>query len=150
LARFQPVFDQSVGAPGETTRTELVREELDAEGTVLEADDDLTTELVAEYAIDLGFSVTAQLPANDQLVDVQPGDGNFASIFNPTETLIGAPQRVRAVRVRLSVRSREADREAALPGGLYRFQLLPQTGWARVRTFQADIALQNQMDVRWL
>ena len=59
-------------------------------------------------------------------------------------------ERVRAVRARLSVRSREADRDVALPGGLYRFRLLPDNGWARVRTFQADILLQNQMDVRWL
>jgi hypothetical protein len=52
------------------------------------------------------------------------------------------------VRARLSVRSREADRDVALTGGLYRFKL-PDGAWARVRTFQADIVLPNQMDVRW-
>jgi hypothetical protein len=147
LTRFQPIFDQSLGAPGEATRTELVREELAADGTVIEAAGDLTTELVAEYAIDLGFSVTAQLPATNQLIDVQPGDGNFATIFGANLN-VSAPQRVRAVRARLSVRSREADRDAALPNGLYRFKL-PDGAWARVRTFQADIALPNQLDVRW-
>ena len=88
----------------------------------IEVPGDLTTELVAEYAVDLGFSVTAQLPAANNAVDVQPGDGNFATIF-PAAPAVGNPQRVRAVRARLSVRSREADREAAIPGGLYRFQL---------------------------
>ena len=148
ITRFQPIFDQSLGAPGEATRTELVREELAADGTVIEAAGDLTTELVAEYAVDLGFSVTAQLPATNQLIDVQPGDANFATIFGANLN-VSAPQLVRAVRARLSVRSREADRDVALPGGLYRFKL-PDGAWARVRTFQADIALPNQMDVRWL
>jgi hypothetical protein len=56
---------------------------------------------------------------------------------------------VRAVRVRLSVRSREADRTAAITlPGLYRIKL-PDGDWARVRTFQADVALQNQIDTRW-
>jgi len=55
--------------------------------------------------------------------------------------------------VRLSVRSREADREAdILPGpgvaaGFYRIGLGPDgtAPFARVRTVQADIALRNQM-----
>jgi hypothetical protein len=145
--RFQPVFNQSLGAPGEATRTELVRQELDAAGTDLETLGANTTELVAEYAIDLSFSVTAWLQASNQLLDMQPGTANFDAIFN-TNLLIAAPQRVRAVRVRLSVRSREADRDVGLPNGLYRFKL-PDGAWARVRTFQADIALPNQLDVRW-
>jgi type II secretory pathway pseudopilin PulG len=147
LTRFQPVFNQSLGAPGEATRTELVRQELDAAGTDLETLGANTTELVAEYAIDLSFSVTAWLQASNQLLDMQPGTANFDAIFN-TNLLIAAPQRVRAVRVRLSVRSREADRDVGLPNGLYRFKL-PDGAWARVRTFQADIALPNQLDVRW-
>jgi len=148
-ARFQPLFDQSAGAPGEATRTELVRQELDATGAVVEAVGDATTELVAEYAVDLGFSVTAQLPATNALVDVQPADATtFQTVFAANPLDIGAPERVRAVRVRLSVRSREADRDAPIPGGLYRFRL-PDGAWARVRTFQADVVLENQMDVRW-
>jgi hypothetical protein len=150
LARFAPLWAASAGAPGEATRTELVREELDANGVVIENPGNLTTELVAEYAVDLGFSVTAQLPNANVAVDVQPGDANFPTIFAAAPA-VGNPQRVRAVRARLSVRSREADREAAIPGGLYRFRLLPapDTSWARVRTFQADIGLPNQEDVRW-
>jgi hypothetical protein len=146
--RFQPLWDQSAGAPGEATRTELVRQELNANGVVIEAAGDATTELVSEYAVDLGFSVTAQLPGQNVLTDIQPATTNFQTIFAANPLAIGWPERVRAVRVRLSVRSREADRETAIPGGLYRFRL-PDGAWARVRTFQADIALENQMDVRW-
>jgi hypothetical protein len=153
LARFLPVFAQSAGAPGEMTRTELVRDELNAAGAPIETAPELTTELVSEYAVDLGFSVTAQLPSSNALVDVQPGDGNFATIFAAAPASVGAPQRVRAVRARLSVRSREADRGTNVTlGGLYRFELpdgVPGSRWARVRTFQADIALPNQLDVRW-
>ena len=61
---------------------------------------------------------------------------------------VGLPQRVRTVRARLSVRSREADRETEIAGGLYRFKLADKQ-YARVRTFQADIALPNQLGVTW-
>jgi hypothetical protein len=152
LARFRPVFDQSAGAPGEMTRTELVRDELNAAGAPIETGTDLTTELVAEYAVDLGFSVTAQHPTTNVLQDIQPSAGTFVDIFAAAPAAVGAPQRVRAVRARLSVRSREADRDTSIPGGLYRFRLpdgVPGGTWARVRTFQADIALPNQLDVRW-
>jgi hypothetical protein len=149
IARFAPLWTASAGAPGEATRTELVREELNPLNSApIEAGTDLTTELVAEYAVDLGFSVTAQLVGANTAVDIQPNSGNFTQIFDATPANIGNPQRVRAVRARLSVRSREGDREAAIPGGLYRFKL-PDGVWARVRTFQADIALPNQADVRW-
>ena len=68
------------------------------------------------------------------------------------------PQRIRVVRTRLSVRSREADRRGqADPNGLgelYRIALNPgvpaaDQRWARVRTLQADISLPNQLGVTW-
>jgi hypothetical protein len=147
--RFKPLWDASAAAPGEATRTELVREELDTKGDPINRPGDLTTELAAEYAVNLEFSATAQLPATNTAVDIQPGSGGFQQIFALDPENVGNPQRVRAIRARLSVRSREADREAAIPGGLYRFQLPDTKAWARVRTFQADIALPNQEDVRW-
>jgi hypothetical protein len=143
-ARFQPLFTASANAPGEATRTELVRDELDLSGEPIDAE----TELVAEYGVDLGFSATAWMIGANNAIDVQPGDGNFATFFPATEAAVADPQRVRAVRARLSVRSREADRQAAIPGGFYRFKL-PDGDWARVRTFQADISLPNQEAVRW-
>jgi hypothetical protein len=79
-----------------------------------------------------------------------PGDGNFATFFSPTATG-DRPQGVRTVRVRLGVRSREADRPANITGGtgVYRFKVGANDGWARVRTFQAEVSLPNQMGVRW-
>jgi hypothetical protein len=72
----------------------------------------------------------------------------------------GTAQRLRAVRARLSVRSRDPDREANLnagptvAAGLYRFRVVPaQPGvpaqFARVRTMQADIALHNHTGILW-
>jgi hypothetical protein len=69
------------------------------------------------------------------------------------------PQRIRAIRARLSVRSREADRLAGMPDGggvigpgLFRIGLgsAGTAPFARVRTVQADIALRNQRGVAWL
>ena len=58
------------------------------------------------------------------------------------------------------MRSREADRAAGVQAdanptatrGLFRFNLNLGAGldsFARVRTFQADVALNNQRDVLW-
>ena len=160
IARFAPLFAASAGedagVPGEATRTELVREELDANGTVIDGtgvNAERTLEIAAEYAVDLAFSVTAQLPGTSTAVSVTDAEedaADFDQVFDPTpdNSAIGNPQGVRAVRVRLSVRSREADRPGPISGGFFRFKL-PDGDWARVRTFQADVALPNQADVRW-
>lgn len=146
--RWQPLFDASAGAPGEDSRTELVREELNAAGQVIAGSSDI----VAEYAVDLDFSVSGQLAANTPgLVRAVPGVGsNFATFF-ATTAAGDRPQGVRTVRVRLGVRSREADRPANITGatGVYRFKVGPNDGWARVRTFQAEVSLPNQMGVQW-
>jgi hypothetical protein len=141
---WKALFDASKGAPGEDTRTELVRDQLDADGKLVPN----STEVVAEYAVDLQFSVFGQpatgIPA---VVFSAPGDANFGTFFK--ENGVGDfPERVRSVRARLSVRSREADRTTGIPGGLYRFQIAASQ-WARVRTFQADVALPNQASVQW-
>jgi Tfp pilus assembly protein PilW len=143
-ARWAPVFSSSSGAPGEDSRTELIREELDAANSIVANSRDL----VAEYAVDLDFAVTGQLVANTPSVTTAaPGSAGFVTFFQAGA--LGRPQGVRSVRVRLSVRSREGDREANIPGGgLFRFQIGPAQ-WARVRTFQADVALPNQANVQW-
>src|SRR5216684_313969 len=51
---YASLFTKSAGAPGEDTRFELVRVELDADGNEMEN----TLELVAEYAVDLKFALT--------------------------------------------------------------------------------------------
>jgi hypothetical protein len=141
---FAPLFAASSGdaavPPGETTRTELVRQELDINGDPIPD----TLELVAEYAVDLDFEIGAVVTGAVQTLR----SSEWSSIFPVNEDDVGLPQRVRTVRARLSVRSREADREAAIDGGLYRFKL-GTNQYSRVRTFQADIALPNQLGVEW-
>ncbi len=147
-ARWTPLFNASSAAPGEDDRTELVREELDADGAVIAGSSDI----VAEYAVDSEFSVTGQLLAatpTTALVTSIPGDSNFQQFFAPAMTG-DRPQGVRTVGVRFSVRSREADRPSNITaGGLYRFKLGDNLDWARVRTFQSEIALPNQSGVQW-
>ncbi len=147
---YKPMFR---GGPSyESTRRELIREELDLEGNQIEG----TLELISEYAVDLGFSLfvsqantglTAVTPANAPTVAGVPGAG-------------GTPQRIRAVRAWLSTRSQEADRSAqisytpAVPGPTrLRMSLNPDRAsdppFARVRTLQSTVALNNQAAIRW-
>ncbi|HTQ05373.1 MAG TPA: prepilin-type N-terminal cleavage/methylation domain-containing protein [Polyangiaceae bacterium] len=145
---WQPLFTASQGAPGEASRTELVRDQLDSNGNVIAG----SADVVAEYAVDLAFSVLGQLnPATagaaPALTQAAPGSATFTQFF-AANAQGDLPERVRTVRVRLSVRSREADRAVGIPGAFYRFQV-DANSWARVRTFQADVALPNQAGVQW-
>jgi hypothetical protein len=147
-AAWKPLFDASKGAPGEASRTELVRDELDSAGNTIAG----TTDIVAEYAVDLGFSILGQLApggagAAPTLTQAEAGSSTFKQ-FYAANAQGDSPELVRSVHVRLSVRSREADRETGIPGGFYRFQVESKM-WARVRTFQADVALPNQAGVQW-
>jgi len=133
------LFTASQGATGEDARTELVRDQLNSTGGVVAN----STEIVAEYAVGLEFAVFGQLAiGNPTLALSVPTDSTFAT-YTGTR-----PQGIRAVRMRLSVRSREGDRAAKISGGLFRFRI-GTSEWARVRNFQADIALPNQRSVRW-
>jgi Tfp pilus assembly protein PilW len=145
-AAWKPIWDASKDAPGEADRTDLVRDELDANGAVIAG----SMDIAAEYAVDLEFGVTGATSATgDTLKYSASSAADFGDFFGNA----GNPQWVRAVRVRMSVRSREADRGANItgPGGgrIYRFRLGANLGWARVRTFQADVPLPNQAAVRW-
>lgn len=140
---FDPLFDASAGEAnplGEGTRTELVRQELDVDGMPIDG----TLELVAEYAVDLDFEVGAVVGTAIQQLNA----AEWTAVFPVNEDAAGAAQRVRTVRARLSIRSREADRQSGIDGGLYRFAL-GEGQYARVRTFQADIGIANQLRVTW-
>jgi len=145
------------GPTQDDERTELVREELDVNGTVIAG----TTELVAELAVDLGFSLfVAPTTASAGL---QRLDDAAVESYAGNPTVLGAgagPQLIRAVRAWLSVRSQEADRSTALdltpalPGpSRLRISLNPTDGtlppFARVRTQQATIPLANQARITW-
>lgn len=140
---YDPIYADPPAGSYEETRTELVRTEMQPDGTSTFAG---TEELVAEYAVDLKFGIThLQLTTPPKLTRVAEGDADgFAA---------AAPHLIRAVHARLGVRSREGDREADVPAGftgLYRVPLNNgQAPFARVRTLQADIALRNNYGVRW-
>jgi hypothetical protein len=158
---YAPLYSADAIGPFDESRTELVRVELDTAGNPIAG----TEELVAEYAVDFKLGITVAQPSvtgptlktvlstdTDDEVDNWAGDpsGKAAGVNR-------GPHLVRSVRVRLSVRSREADRDgdvianAHVAPGLYRIALGPDgtAPFARVRTLQADIALRNQMKALW-
>jgi type II secretory pathway pseudopilin PulG len=173
--RYAALF--ATGPATDTGRTELIREELDARGAPITDSAGISlAEIVSEFAVDLAFSVVAsQVVTNsagaqaEQLAAVA-GSDRSAWVgptwgANPATAAIGnkGPQLVRTVRARLSVRSREADRQANVStygdggtdpvmGGLYRFRVSGGAGasFARVRTMQADIAIRNSRSATWL
>jgi hypothetical protein len=110
-------------------------------------------ELVAEYAVDfrVGVGAVSSAPSSEPtLVQLDEGDSGFQT-YTTTPSAGGTPQRLRSLRVRLSVRSREGDRdERSFAGGLYRVGLGANGAapFARVRTLQADVMLNNNANVQ--
>lgn len=155
VAGYKNLYDNSADGPGEADRTELMRVELGIDGKVLDA----TEEIVAEYAVDLNLQVTAVTSitgcCDPNLSLLPPTDPMFPKFTGPVDKTVNTPELVRGVRVRLGVRSRESDRLVNLPNpadqGLFRFNIGSgtDTPFARVRTFQADVALHNQADILW-
>jgi prepilin-type N-terminal cleavage/methylation domain-containing protein len=144
---------------GDDDRHELVRYEIDAtDGAPIAG----TVELVAEYAVDLRFGGTVATDVANGATAVQtlkrytPSAAGIDAFYTyarkPTLTPTQpGPERVRGVQVRLAVRSRLPDRDTALlapAGSLFRFKLA-NGKYARVRSLQAEVALNNQLGVFW-
>jgi type II secretory pathway pseudopilin PulG len=150
---YAPIY--AAQGPGDADRTELVRVELNTAGAYIAG----TEEVVAEYAVDLRFGISVTQNTGSDPVVGAVADGEIAQWAGTTVGMAvnRGPQRVRAVRARLSVRSREADRDGAInpsgtvAQGLYRIDLGLQgtSSFARVRTVQTDVALRNQVGVTW-
>jgi type II secretory pathway pseudopilin PulG len=147
------------GGPSyEATRRELVRVEQDVDGV----EDASTLELIAEYAVDLDFSLFVASSTGGPLTRLA-GPANVATFAGNVQGLAvgNGPQLIRAVHAWLSVRSQEADRDSALtapariaPGpNLLRISVNPTDGtappFARVRTLQSTIPLPNQASATW-
>lgn len=145
VERFAPLFATSAQGPHDTERTELIREELDPSGNLIEG----TEELIAEYAVDLRFQLTVQQLALGPLTHVNEND-LFTWAGTPAQRTAGrGPQFIRAVHTWLSVRSRVADRDSNISvatGPHYRVGLGSGGGapFARIRTIQSRAALHNQ------
>lgn len=169
---------------GDNGRTELVRVELDENGDELPE----TLELVAEYAVDLKFGITVAQESgspdvtNPQLTRFPITPNGNATVYEragDVTTANAEPERIRAVQVRFSTRTRAPDRDvniafdpnapASSPigpdGRRYRFLIpgavagvdsltdTPPVGappaYARMRTLYADVALPNQAHIPW-
>jgi hypothetical protein len=143
----------------EKNRTELVRRELDASAsdneTELSINNVQQVELVTEYAVGFRLDITAITPnpdlSNPAVAFVSQEDGTFDSFVGAPGA--ANPQRIRALRVRLAVRSREPDRESNTVAGGFRIGLNVGGGsngpFARVRTLQADVMLNNNANATW-
>jgi hypothetical protein len=153
---------------GDADRTELARVELDTSGDPIQG----TEEMVAQFAVDLRFSLTVAtsvVGGSDPVLETVPDDDVSTTWAGDITGLPGntGPERIKSVRVRLSVRSREADRgedissatvtDPSVAPGFYRIGLgnpaisvaPPGAPFARVRHLQADVALNNQMGIFW-
>jgi hypothetical protein len=146
-ANYAALYAASAAVPYDDTRTELRRVELDpSTGQALAG----TEELVTQYAVDLKFGL---LVDNRQLGAIEPD--MLAIPFGSAD--VEAPpaglHRVRGVRVRLGVRTRDADRDSDLnpDAGLYRIGVGDGGAgpFARVRTLQADVMLNNTASIPW-
>jgi hypothetical protein len=104
-------------------------------------------ELVTQYAVDLKFG----LLLDDRGVATEPA--MTAIPFDDTAVVGSLPHRIRGVRLRLGVRTRDADRETDLnpDAGLYRIGVGDGGAgpFARVRTLQADVMLNNTASIPW-
>ncbi|WP_437592186.1 PilW family protein [Sorangium sp. So ce1000] len=160
---------------GDNGRTELVRVELGDQDQELPE----TLELIAEYAVDLKFGISVATESatpgitNPQITRLPITTPENTAVYTTTAEngqIGAAPQRVRAVQVRLSTRTRAPDRDVGIlpagPDGRRLRFLIPgivasantygdtvpdgsPPVYARMRTLYADIALPNQAYVQW-
>jgi hypothetical protein len=155
--QYQGLYDRSTHGLAayhkgtvEPDRTELIRVELDADDQEV----DSTLEVLAEYAVDLKFGLTEAAPGvpNPTLTRHPIGDADVYVVANSLAGG-GTPQRIRTVQVRFSTRAPRRDREVAIPaaasGGLFRYSLGLNRGFARMRTMTADIQLPNMNGNNW-
>jgi prepilin-type N-terminal cleavage/methylation domain-containing protein len=169
--RPDPDLDPIAGLEPATHKFDLVRQFVDSNGTLVDRllnASDPEPERVAEWAVDLKFGFTVDQALSAAAV----GTTGLILSFDPDSAtnatwagLVGTqnigdpgPQRIRAVRFRVAVRSPMADRQAdvtpdIVPGfaGTYRYRycvdnvaLASCTRFARVRTVMSEVSLRNQ------
>lgn len=157
--RYQLEPLDAEGFPGDDTALQLVRHELSFLSASADNPDFIgPPEPVADFAVDLKFGLThvtaGSSPLNPALTTLPVGDPLIPTIAREVTTAGGVrgPEHIRSVRARLSIRSREADRQVALDPAsgnvLFRYQIA-EDSFARVRTMGADIQLPNLAEVAW-
>jgi hypothetical protein len=156
--RFGWAYAADGGGVGEKDKYDLIRTELRPDGTVIPNSE----EIVAEYAVDLGFAfgVDTSPPLAPGAPYMEPSILSlpFGSAENAkwggdvlTNDPSVRPQRIRSVRYRLTTRTRFGDYNAGTDEagpGLGRYMLGPER-FARARTITGEVALTNQQGLRW-
>jgi type II secretory pathway pseudopilin PulG len=128
-------------SPYDAARTELQRVEIDANGNEI----DSTRELISEYAVNLRFTPWAIVGGTDPTLDPNATAASFSENA-------GFPERLRGMRVRLSLRSRAPDLLGAIDGNDCAdavYCLKSGSDFYRVRTSEADVALRNLEGSNW-
>jgi hypothetical protein len=160
--------NQSLAASRDPKKYDLVRSFLDSATAQVIPE---TTEVIAEYAVDMDFALSVDTTADatgqtTQMISYDFGDVNNQAVSDYAKPGVAGPanpdpQRIRSVRFRLATRAAQADRTATIPTTtgpgagagtfLYRYCLNPAgcsgnalTQWARVRTVVSEVALSNQ------
>jgi len=155
---------QSLVAVPDPNKYDLVRSYVDAAGAVIPE----TSEVVAEYAVDLKFAfsvdnslVGARPPQPSMLTFAfdDPANQAWADDVYKVQGAANMPQRIRIVRARVATRTAQPDRAVNVPVAnyapqafMYRYCMTPGAcaisngtmRWARVRTMTTEVALANQ------
>jgi type II secretory pathway pseudopilin PulG len=149
---------QSLSAT-DANKYDLMRSYVDATGAVVPD----TSEIVAEYAVDLAFafSVDTGTPALPSITTYGFDDSTSNGPWGvATTTAATGPHRIRSVRARLVTRTAQPDRTVNIspfPANyakehyMYRYCLVTPCSttdgtlrWGRARTLTTDVALVNQ------
>jgi prepilin-type N-terminal cleavage/methylation domain-containing protein len=148
---------QSLSATQDASKYDLVRSYVDALGAVVPQ----TTEIIAEYAVDLefAFSIESGNPIQPAVTTLPFDDPTMQSFADNVSTVPATrPQRIRIVRARVATRTAQADRTINVPVSnygaqafMYRYCITPAgcatagpLQWARVRTMTAEVSIPNQ------
>lgn len=144
------------GGVGDTYKYDLIRQELKPDGTTVTDSE----EIVAEYAVDLGFAfgVDTSISMTPGSAFTEPavtqiafGHKDNTLYGDPVASTTARPQRIRSIRYRLTTRTRFPDNTVGVDDGgigLFRYKL-GEEQYARARTIIGDIALINQQGLRW-
>jgi type II secretory pathway pseudopilin PulG len=152
------------GTAGDAIKYDLIREEMNNTGAVIAG----SSFIVAEYVVDMGFAFSV-----DTSAALQPGGpqwldpvvtaytwGDNANKLIAADVTAGAttsqPQRIRSVFVRMTTRTRDADRTSMVGnGGMFLNRYLIPVGttntgqYARTRSLTQEVALLNLRGIRW-
>ncbi len=163
--QYDQIFTAAAQSPTyDADRLELVRERLNPNFSVVSTNNVLSTELIAEYAVDLRFGVTAlSNPTTGQLTFLGENDGGrrrYSGLLSAsvTQAANSGPHWIRGIHARLTIRNRIADREApALAGAalanataedLIRISV-DKDQFARTRSLRSHIATRNTRNEMW-